>query len=478
MKKRISIFISGNFNIIHPGHIRLFKYAKKIGNYLIVGLKSDNLAKNQAYISEKLRYEGLKNISLIDEVHLVSGPLDQLLLKLKPNFILKGKEYKLIKNHEEKISKKINSKLIFSKDNLIFSAADLTNKEIGENNEEQKEINNFLTRNKIDTSSFLKKLSRFNKLKVCVIGDLIVDEYNYCQPVGMSREEAVIVMKFKDKKTFIGGAGAVASYAKKLCSRVYFFSVMGNDKIGRFVNTELRKRGIINKILIDKMRPTSLKVRFRDENKSLLRVSYLNEQSIEKETEDRICKEFKKIVNKIDLIIFSDFNYGLLTNGLIHKIKELCKNKKIIMTADSQSSSQEGNISRFVGMNLITPTEKEARICILDNELGLENLAKKIQQKSKSENVILKLGREGALIVNKKKNGTTKVDRIPAIGKRVVDTSGAGDALLTIASLSLTSGSSIEESSYFGSVAAGVAISKYGNIPISSQELKKAIEGK
>lgn len=478
MKKKISVFISGNFNIIHPGHIRLFKYAKKMGNYLIVGLRCDQLAKNQAYINEKLRYEGLKNISLIDEVHLLKGSLDQLLLKLKPNFILKGKEYKFKKNYEESICKKINSKLIFSKDNLVFSSADLTSREIRENNEEQKEINNFLIRNKIFQNNFDNKINKFNKLKVCVIGDLIVDEYNYCLPVGMSREEAVIVMKFKDKKTFIGGAGAVASYAKKLCSKVYFFSVMGNDKVSKFVNLELKKRGIINKVMIDKTRPTSLKVRFRDESKSLLRVSYLNEQSIEKETEDRLYKEFKKIVNKLDLVIFSDFNYGLLTNTLICKIIKLCRNKKIIMTADSQSSSQEGDITRFKGMNLITPTEKEARICILDNELGLENLAKKIQQKSKSENVILKLGQDGALIINKKKNKVSKVDRIPAITKKVVDTSGAGDALLTIASLSLTSGCSIEESAYFGSVAAGVAISKYGNIPISIQELKNAIHNK
>ncbi|MDB9773799.1 PfkB family carbohydrate kinase [Candidatus Pelagibacter sp.] len=477
MKKKINVFISGNFNIVHPGHIRLFKFAKKIGKNLTVAIKSDNLAKSDAYINEKLRFDALKNISLIDNLYIEKKNINKLILKLKPDIILKGKEYKKQKNLEEDVLKKVKAKIVFSKDNVIFSSSDLISKEIDNTNESNQIISDYFLRNSIKKSNLKKLISNFKKLNVCVIGDLIIDEYNYCEPLGMSREESVIVVKFNDKKTFLGGAGAVASYAKKLCNNVYFFSVMGKDKINKFANSELKKRKIFNNILVDNTRPTTVKVRFRDEQKSLLRVSYLDSSQIDISLQDKLYNDFKKISNKLDLVIFSDFNYGCLPKKLVDRIFDLCKKKNIMMSADSQSSSQDGDISRFQSMNLITPTEKEARLCILDNEIGIENLIKKIMLKSKSKNTILKLGSEG-LIVSKFSNSKfSKVDRLPAINKnKIIDVSGAGDAMLTIASLSLASNSSIWEASYLGSIASSIAITKYGNIPILYSDLVKEIK--
>lgn len=475
MKKKVTVFISGNFNIVHPGHIRLFKFAKKIGHKLIVAIKSDSLSKSEVYVNEKLRFDALKNVSLIDEIYLEKKDINKLILKLKPDLIVKGKEYKNKKNPEEEILKKINGKLIFSKDNINLSSSDLLSKEFDILDQNKKIINDYFFRNKINKKKLIDKISNFKKINVCVIGDLIVDEYNYCEPIGMSREEAVIVVKFNDKKRFIGGAGAVASYAKKLCNNVYFISVLGKDKINHYVNNELRKRKIINKTVVDNTRQTSIKARFRDNQKSLLRVSYLETSQIDNYLQNKLFNNFKKISNKIDLVIFSDFNYGCLPKKLIERISSLCVKKKILMTADSQTSSQEGDISRFQKMDLITPTEKEARICILDSEIGIEGLIRKIKEKSKSKNVILKLGSEGIIISKFLSKNSAKVDRLPALRKKVIDVSGAGDAMLTISSLSLASNLNIWEASFLGSIASGISISKYGNVPISISELVKDI---
>ena len=475
MKKKVTVFISGNFNIVHPGHIRLFKFAKKIGNKLIVAIKSDSLSKSEVYVNEKLRFDALKNVSLIDEIYLEKKDINKLILKLKPDLIVKGKEYKNKKNPEEEILKKINGKIIFSKDNINLSSSDLLSKEFDILDQNKKIINDYFFRNKINKKKLIDKISNFKKINVCVIGDLIVDEYNYCEPIGMSREEAVIVVKFNDKKRFIGGAGAVASYAKKLCNNVYFISVLGKDKINHYVNNELRKRKIINKTVVDNTRQTSIKARFRDNQKSLLRVSYLETSQIDNYLQNKLFNNFKKISNKIDLVIFSDFNYGCLPKKLIERISSLCVKKKILMTADSQTSSQEGDISRFQKMDLITPTEKEARICILDSEIGIEGLIRKIKEKSKSKNVILKLGSEGIIISKFLSKNSAKVDRLPALRKKVIDVSGAGDAMLTISSLSLASNLNIWEASFLGSIASGISISKYGNVPISISELVKDI---
>ena len=127
MKKKI-VFISGHFNIIHPGHLRLFKFAKEIADYLIVGVESNKLAKHYAHINEELRVESVKSIKLVDEVVKIDS-IPNAILKIKPNFILKGKEHEQQENIEKEIAKKIGSKLIFSSGETTYVTSDLINKE-------------------------------------------------------------------------------------------------------------------------------------------------------------------------------------------------------------------------------------------------------------------------------------------------------------------------------------------------------------
>ena len=93
MKNYKTVFISGNFNIIHPGHQRLFMSAKELGNKLIVGIVSDKIAKKNAYIKEKLRLETVVGISIVDEVILIKDSVSATIKKLKPDIVFKGKEY-------------------------------------------------------------------------------------------------------------------------------------------------------------------------------------------------------------------------------------------------------------------------------------------------------------------------------------------------------------------------------------------------
>jgi len=476
------IFISGNFNVVHPGHIRLFKFAKLLKGKIVVAVKSDKLAGDLAYVNENLRLEGIKNISLVDHAFIAHEDINKVIFKMKPYYILKGKEYEKQKNPEEQIIKKINSKLIFSKDNINLSSIDLINKEVAAASSQYKNLaNSYLKRHGLKKESLINIINKFKKINICVIGDLIIDEYNFCEPLGMSREEAVIVSRLIDKKTFIGGAGVVALHGSLLGSRVDFLSVIGKDSIGKYAQKELNKfRNIKSHLVIDDSRPTTKKLRFRDDQKSLLRVSILDQKAVSLNIQKKLLKNLKKIIPKTNLLIFSDFNYGCLSKEIILNISKLLQNNnKIIIAADSQTSSQDGDISKFKKMNLITPTEKEARISVLDNEIGLENLALRIQKKAIAKNLILKLGSDGIIISNFSydKNGKKafKVDRIPSLSISVKDVSGAGDSLLTISSMALAVGANIWESAFLGSIAASIAVEKIGNVPISHKDLKERI---
>lgn len=472
------VFVSGHFNILHVGHLRLLRFAKECGSHLIVGVESDRIAGNAAYIKQDLRLEGIKSISWIDEAFIFDESVSRLLERIKPDIVVKGKEHEFSNNLEEDVIKRIGGKLIFSSGESLFSSIDLIRNEISV--AETRSISfptDFEIRNKLNISRLIDYVKKISNLKVCIVGDLIVDEYITCEALGMSQEDPTIVVTPIDSIKFIGGAGIVAAHARGLGAEVSFISVVGNDPLNEFVINKLKEYEINHDLIVDSTRPTTLKQRFRSKGKTLLRVSHLHQNPISKELQEKFLQAVKKGIESSDLLVFSDFNYGCLPDDLVKKIISLCKEKKIFVSADSQSSSQEGDISRFKGMDLITPTEREARLSIRNTDDGLVVLADKVLKISEAKNIVLKLGSEGILIYSEpqKHNGNIFTDRIGALNSSPKDVSGAGDSLLITTSMIMALGGSIWEACYIGSLAAAIQVGRVGNTPLQTRELLKEL---
>ena len=174
--------------------------------------------------------------------------------------------------------------------------------------------------------------------------------------------------------------------------------------------------------------------------------------------------------------MFSDFNYGCLPQSLVNQITDLCKKFGTMIVADSQSSSQTGNICRFKGMDLITPTEREARIATRNYEDGLIVLASHLKKESAAKNSFIKLGAEGLLIHTDKKNYKIHTDKIRALNSSPRDFVGAGDSMLITSAMIMAVGGSIWEAALVGSIASAIQVSRYGNIPIKLDEILKEIK--
>ena len=467
------VLVSGNFNVIHPGHLRLLRFAKECGDHLIVGIESDKMAGKNAYVHESLRLEGVLSNSWVDEAIIVDEPIVDFIKNIRPDIVVKGKEFQLQSNPEEEIMKLNGGELIFSSGETIFSSFDLLKKEFQGFGLTLNIPNNFYKRHGVEVKRLTNLIENFKDRKVCVIGDLIIDEYITCEPLGMSQEEPTLVVTPIDSTKFIGGAGIVASHASGLGSESTILSVKGKDKTGVLAEKLLEEAEVNTYLVEDDNRPTTLKQRFRSKGKSLLRVSHLNQESISKSIQNQLYNKFKTIVDDIDLLVFSDFNYGSLPQGLVDSITELAKSKNKFLAADSQSSSQIGNISRFTGMDIITPTEREARISLNNYEDGLVVLAEQLRQNSNSKNILLKLGEEGLLIhANNTKDGESWLtDRVNALNLAPRDVAGAGDSLLIASILSFASGGNIWESSVLGSLAAAIQVGRVGNTPLKADEL-------
>ena len=124
-----------------------------------------------------------------------------------------------------------------------------------------------------------------------------------------------------------------------------------------------------------------------------------------------------------DLLIFSDFNYGALPQDLVDEISKECVKRGIMMVADSQSSSQVGDVSRFKHTALLTPTEREARLALGNYEDGLVVLAEALRKKANALNIAITLGGEGLLIRAGNSNKSQLItDRLPALNSSPKDT--------------------------------------------------------
>lgn len=468
------VFVYGAFNILHPGHLRLLQFAKECGEKLVVGVFSNILAGDSVIVDQSTRLDAIKSLTIVDEAFIIDD-IPSTIEKIEPNVIVKGREHEKKLNPELEVARKIGCEIIFSSGENFFSSAEIINYKFNEKNN-FKRCDDFLKRHKIEVDVLVDIVEEVSKLKVCVIGDLIVDEYITSEAIGMSREEPSLVITPISSIKYIGGAGIVAMHGQGLGADVSYICVTGDDLNGRYALNEMKLANLNYRNFIDPNRPTTLKQRFKCDGRSLLRVNHFHQSPISNDLQKKIYEEFVKISENLDLLIFSDFNYGLLPNDLIGKIIKFANQKNIFIAADCQASSQVGDISKYKKVNLITPTEYEARVSLRSNSDGLIMISEELLDITDAKNLILKLGSNGVLIHTNNKNNSIYTDQIEALNKYPKDVAGAGDSLLVISSMALCLGVDIWHAAYLGSLCAAIQVSRNGNIPITRTELMKVIQ--
>jgi rfaE bifunctional protein kinase chain/domain len=476
MKKK-TVFVSGNFNVLHPGHLRLLRFAKECGGRLVVAVQSDRIASDAAHVPERFRLEGVQSNSWVDEAFIMDEPVTEVIARLHPDIVVKGKEHESSFNAELAVLEQYGGRLLFSSGETVFSSLDLLRKEFYESDPHSISLpQDYFIRHGIEPVRLANLLQRFSVLKVCVVGDLIVDEYITCQPLGMSQEDPTVVVTPVDSTRFVGGAGIVAAHAAGLGASVQFVTIVGTDETRAFAEGKLVAAGVKTFLLADDSRPTTLKQRFRCKGKTLLRVSHLHQRTVNTKLQGQLLRHIETALDDAHVLVFSDFNYGCLPQALVDQVVPMAKARGVLLAADSQSSSQVGNISRFRKMDLLTPTEHEARISTRNHEDGLVVMAEALKQQAEAKNIILKLGEEGLVI--HAGNGSAMhwlTDLIGALNTSPKDVAGAGDSLLITRALTLAGGGNIWEAACLGALAAAVQVSRVGNTPLSAEDLLREL---
>lgn len=468
------VFLSGKFRVIHAGHMRLLRTASDLGNELVVGLDTNQLTTEEI----SWRKDILKNIEYVHRVIEFTGDVSQIIREVKPDIVVKGQEFRSAVNPEANALSEYGGKLVFTSGANYYSESEL----IGSNDSEfianlTSLPKDFMTRNHISTNQIMRIVEKFSNLKVCVVGDLIIDEYINCHPLGMSQEEPTVVVTPVDKRRYLGGAGIVAAHCKSLGASTTFLTATGEDEISDWAIGKSDEYHVQTFAVKDAARPTTLKQRFRSGTQTLLKISYLSQDFLDESKEKALIRQFEELAPNCDVLIFSDFSYGVLSPRVVEKLIEIAENHGVFVSADSQSSSQIGNLDKFERVDLISATEREARLELKDNTAGLVVIAENLRGHLKAKNLLLKMGGDGVLISAQDYEGNIiATDEISAINKNPIDVSGAGDSMLAGASLALACGATIYEAALIGSILSGIQVGRIGNIPITQESLSSLLK--
>ena len=475
IKKKKIILCHGVFDIVHPGHIRHFAHCKQKADILIVSLTRDIFIKKGTYrpmVPERLRAFNLASLQLVDYVIIDQNisPI-KLLKKIKPNFFAKGLEYADLKNpltvKEKNIVESFGGKMIFSPGDYVLSSSKIINQMKPDLKFEKLKL--LMDTENIDFNDLKKILKDLSKLKVHILGDTIIDTSHYCEVIGGLHKTPTLSVVKQISEDFLGGAAIVASHFKSFAKNVTLTTLFSNDEKGKFALKNLKKNKIKTNYYSEDDRPTTNKNSYIVNKHKLLKVDELNNNTITNSTLDKIIKSLKKDKNQV--LVFSDFRHGIFNNQTLSKIFESI-NHKTFKVADSQVASRWGNISDFKNFDLLTPTEREARYSLFEQDTPIRNLVGNLQKKSKANNIILKLGEKGLISISRKKNDYIALD--PFVDN-LIDSNGAGDALLAYSASTLYTTKSLIISSIIGLLAASCKCETQGNLPVTTDQIIEKI---
>ena len=317
----------------------------------------------------------------------------------------------------------------------------------------------------------VKALPRLLGKEILVVGDLMLDEYIWSTVSRISPEAPVPVADVTSMVYVPGGAGNVVSNIKSLGGKVHLIGVIGNDSSGEKLLSKLKQLEIgTERIIVDKSRSTTLKSRVIAHHQHVVRVDRETKTAINKDLCDKTLKLSKKVMDKVEAVLISDYGKGLMTVELMSKLIALARDYGKIVSVDPKGS----DYSKYRRATVITPNRKGAELAtgiVIDNRDGLLKAGYKLLQETEADYILITRGDEGMSLFRK---GHPPI-HIPSVVSEVYDITGAGDTVVAALTLAFAGGVSIEKAIRIANWAAGVVVRKVGTATVTQEELEEFI---
>lgn len=314
----------------------------------------------------------------------------------------------------------------------------------------------------------------FTKKRVLVIGDVMIDAYLRGSVTRVSPEAPVPIINLKKREDRLGGAANVALNLLALGAEPILCAMVGNDFGADKFDMLLAKRELSSEgILRNSNRETTIKTRVIGNNQQLLRIDEESISLLTEQEEEEFIKHVRSMIGQnIDAVIFEDYNKGLLTERVIHEIVSLCNKHNIIVTVDPKKDQ----FFAYHNVTLFKPNLKELKeglnidFDVLDRP-AFENAIDLLEQKLNNTISFVTLSEHGVFVKKE-----AEKDYIAAHIRNISDVSGAGDTVISVATLCLTVGLNPSLMAEIANLAGGLVCEKSGVVPVDREQLKSEVQ--
>lgn len=315
---------------------------------------------------------------------------------------------------------------------------------------------------------------RFKSKKIIVLGDVMLDAYILGNVSRISPEAPVPIVNLNDTDERLGGAANVALNLISLGASALICSLIGKDSEGnRLVNLLKENNILADGIVQSENRKTTVKTRVIGNNQQLLRIDSEQTNDITSEEENRLFEKIEALISTgIDALVFEDYNKGTLTESLIKRVVNLCQKHNIPTAVDPKKK----NFFAYQGVNLFKPNLKELKEG-LDVQFSMKDkeaffkAVDQLRTKLKHEISFITLSEHGVFIKNEKEH-----EFVPAHVRNIADVSGAGDTVISLATLCLCSDLEIKDIAEISNLAGGLVCEKSGVVSIDKDELMQELQ--
>lgn len=302
---------------------------------------------------------------------------------------------------------------------------------------------------------------------VLCIGDVILDRYVYGDVERISPEGPIPVLRVREEKAMLGGAGNVVRNLAALGARVSFASVVGKDEAGEEIARMLEALdGLEASLVVDPSRRSTVKTRYVSMSQQILRADQESNAAISAALEEELIGRIRKLLRDVRVVVLSDYGKGVLTWGLCASVIEAARAAGVPVIVDPKGR----DYGLYRGASIVTPNRKELAEAsgeALSGSDAIVSAAERLIERHAFEAMIVTRSQEGMSVIER----GGRVAHLPAEAREVFDVSGAGDTVISTLAAALAAGLTLVEAASLANAAAGIVVGKVGTAVVYPDEL-------
>jgi len=467
-----AVLCYGMFGVLHVGHIRYLKKAKEHGDFLIVLITPDHREDPKSKERfEDMKAEALAHLDWVDMVSIdIHGSFPEMIKALTPDVYVKGfesvgsvEDKKRNENHEAQLCRDLGIEYVVAKEDN-FTSTDQINRYLS-NFADDTYVYLDLFKQRYSIADFAPLFEKIEKLKVLVIGDTIIDEYQFCSAMGISSKDPALALKYQSSDTFAGGVLAVANHVADFVDKVDVVTVLGEKESYEELILSSLKSNISPHYIFKPNAPTLVKRRFVDgySTNKLFEIYVMDDSLLDEKLDMALCALFRENLPSYDLVVVSDFGHGAISQYMINI---LTRNAPFLAVNTQSNAGNRGfnTITKYPKADYVSLAEHEIRLEVRDTTGKLFPMMHKLSHDMSCRHFVVTRGKKGCMLTDRQGS----LLQVPGFSQNVVDRVGAGDAFFVMTSLFSVLDAPGELLGFVGNVVGSLAVSVMGN--------KKAID--